>query len=227
MSARIICMCNQKGGCGKTTLSMALGAGASRRGYNTLIVDGDRQGSAVSWSTNARAEDPAFPAAVVNLSHAGSNLPRTVETLSSNYDLIVIDCPPAVDSPIAQAALKITHLALIPVKPSPVDLASLTPFLELAQQMAVFNEALQVRIVPNMVQLTQVHNAYIEQLAKLPAPCLNARVRLRTAHEQACALGASIHTVGDAKAAAEADKLLDEVLQIIGLPTHNPRPSAT
>lgn len=219
MTARIICVCNQKGGCGKTTLSMALGAGASQRGFNTLVVDGDRQGSAVSWSTNAGEGEPPFPAAVVNLSHAGRNLPKTVQTLASNYDLIVIDCPPAVDSPIAQASLKTTHLALIPVKPSPVDLASLTPFLELCDQIKVFNGSLEVRIVPNMVQHTQVHNAYIAQLSQLPAPCVSTRVRLRTAHEQACALGTSIHEVGDAKATAEVDALLDEVLKLVGLTT--------
>lgn len=222
MAARIVCVCNQKGGCGKTTITMMLAAGASRRGYHTLVVDGDQQGSAVAWSANAPDDNP-FPAVVVNLSAAGRRLPQEVKKLVDNFNLIFIDCPPSVESPIAQASLMITDLAIIPLIPSGVDVAAVTPFLELTQQASLINERLLARVVPNMVQRTQVSDAYLTQLTELPVPASTTRLMKRTAHEKAATFGTSVHNISDGnKATDEVEQLLDEVLQLLSLPPQRP-----
>ena len=48
MTPRVICIANQKGGVGKTTSAVNLSAGLARRGYRTLLVDLDIQGSATA-----------------------------------------------------------------------------------------------------------------------------------------------------------------------------------
>lgn len=45
MGATIYCICNQKGGCGKTVTSISLGIGLARAGKRVLLVDVDSQGS--------------------------------------------------------------------------------------------------------------------------------------------------------------------------------------
>jgi chromosome partitioning protein len=45
---KTIALLNEKGGIGKTTMSMLLASAAARRGYNVLFVDADPQGSATS-----------------------------------------------------------------------------------------------------------------------------------------------------------------------------------
>lgn len=218
LSARIVCVCNQKGGCGKTTITMSLAAGAHQRGYRTLVVDGDPQGSALTWAGNADDDEP-FPATVVNLSHAGRNLPREVKKMVGNYDIVIIDCPPSVDSPVAQASLLITDLALVPLLPSPADTAAVTPFLKLAMDAMLINEGLQGLVVPNMVQRTSVSAAYLRQFDSLPMPRSTTQLMNRTAHKQACAFGTSVYDLqGDGKAQAEVDALLDEVLQLLSMP---------
>lgn len=47
----IICLTNQKGGTGKTTVAVQLAAAAARRGDRTLLVDADPQGNATSALT--------------------------------------------------------------------------------------------------------------------------------------------------------------------------------
>lgn len=45
MGAKVYCVCNQKGGVGKTVTSVNLGIGLARLGGKVLLVDMDSQGS--------------------------------------------------------------------------------------------------------------------------------------------------------------------------------------
>ena len=124
MAARIITVCNQKGGSGKTTTCMTLAAGLAARGWDVLVVDADPQGTATRWGSSAPEETP-FPATVINLAAAKANLHRMVRDHVEKFDVVLLDCPPAVESPATQSALLISDLALVPVIPRPGELWAL------------------------------------------------------------------------------------------------------
>jgi chromosome partitioning protein len=190
---------------------MALAAAFAVRKKHVLVVDGDPQGSASCWSANASEEEP-FPATVVNLAHAGRSLPAELKKLVDNYDVVLIDCPPAVDSAVPQAALLVSDLALIPLIPSPVDVAAAAPFIRLIENAQSLNPALRALVVPNMVQKqTRIAVGYLEHLASLPVPAAKTTVGLRTSHRQACALGSSVFGLGDREGVKEITSLLKEV----------------
>ncbi len=63
MTAKVITVFNQKGGCGKTTITMSLAGALTFRGYSCLVVDMDPQGTASRWASAAPEERP-FPASV-------------------------------------------------------------------------------------------------------------------------------------------------------------------
>ena len=121
MTAKIIVVVNQKGGAGKTTVSMQLAGTLGRRGHKVLVIDADPQATATRWAASA-AEGQAFPASLSGLSAAGGKVHREAQKYVEDYAFIVIDCPPAADSAVPQSALMIADLALVPVIPSPLDL---------------------------------------------------------------------------------------------------------
>ena len=85
----IIALLNQKGGVGKTTLSVNLAAALALSGKRTLLVDADPQGSALDWQA-ARRGETLFP--VVGM--AKPTLHKDVPGLASGYEHVVIDGPP-------------------------------------------------------------------------------------------------------------------------------------
>ena len=82
MRAKIIAAVNQKGGSGKTTLSMQLAGALARRGHEVLIVDADPQGTATRWAASAEDEKP-FPATVAGLAAAAGKVHHEEEVRRS------------------------------------------------------------------------------------------------------------------------------------------------
>ena len=90
----VIAVCNQKGGVGKTTTAVNLGAALAERGLQVLLVDCDPQANATS----------------------GLGV-RPSELVSSIYDVIVLG------QPISELARKIDDVPGLPLVPSNVSLA--------------------------------------------------------------------------------------------------------
>ncbi|HEY3140568.1 MAG TPA: AAA family ATPase [Acidimicrobiales bacterium] len=127
---RIISIANQKGGVGKTTTAVNLGACLAELGYRTLVIDLDPQGNAsTGLGINIRdlqasmydvilnelpLEDCIEPTALRNLFVAPAaldlagaeielvpafsrelRLRRALDGVASDYEFILIDCPPS------------------------------------------------------------------------------------------------------------------------------------
>jgi chromosome partitioning protein len=146
--ARIIAMVNQKGGPGKTTIAMHLAGTLARRGFKVLVVDADPQGTATRWAASA-PDEAAFPASIAGLAGADVKLHREVKKFLTDYDFIVIDCPPSANSPVSQSALLIADLGLVPVIPSPPDLWAGVAIRKVIEATSSINEHLQARMLIN------------------------------------------------------------------------------
>jgi chromosome partitioning protein len=127
---RVMAIANQKGGVGKTTTAVNLGAALAELGYRVLVVDLDPQGNATTGlGVNARnldssiydvilhdvpIEDCIEPTSLRNLflipatiDLAGAEielvpvfsrelrLKRALETVTDDFDYVLIDCPPS------------------------------------------------------------------------------------------------------------------------------------
>jgi chromosome partitioning protein len=123
-----ISVVNQKGGCGKTTLATSLASVAHLAGLRTLLVDMDRQGSALDWSA-ARAEGSRLSGLVVVKADKALPLPRLRE-IARGYDVVVLDGPPRLGD-VTRSACVACDVAVIPVRPGPFDLWAASETIEL------------------------------------------------------------------------------------------------
>lgn len=221
MAAKIIAVANQKGGTGKTTIAMQLAGTLAIRGSRVLVVDADPQGTATRWAAAATDERP-FPANICGLSAAGGRVHREVRKYVDDYDFIVIDCPPAVESSVPTGALMIADLVLIPIIPSPPDLWAGIGIRDLVRHVSeTINEELEARLVANMCQPnTEVAREALDLLSEFGIPLAKSRLHLRTANRQAAVFGGTVHDLGNRAVSAivEIDDLTDEVLEIVNAP---------
>ncbi len=218
MSAKIITVFNQKGGAGKTTVSVHLAGTLGLRGAKILIVDMDEQNTATRWVGQADEEHP-FPAAIMNLAALDGSMHKEVKKQIDRYDFIVIDCPPAVHSQAPMSALLISDLGIIPVVPSPGDLWAAVMAKELANKTRGLNDTLHVRVLVNAVQRrTSLARDAIEILGEdEDIPLMRSMIGARSAFRECQAIGATVHRVPGAKEAiAEVEAMVDEALAIIG-----------
>lgn len=79
----IVALANQKGGVGKTTFVVHLGAFLSRQGLRVIVVDGDPQGNATSWILDGDVSD----AGLWRLLVVGEPLARVVRRVDSHWRL--------------------------------------------------------------------------------------------------------------------------------------------
>ena len=91
--ARVIALCNQKGGVGKTTTAINLGAALAQYGRKVLLVDFDPQGAAtVATGTKVGEDDPTIYEALMNRDLAIGDIIKTsavpgLDVAPANIDL--------------------------------------------------------------------------------------------------------------------------------------------
>ena len=117
---KTIAVFSQKGGSGKTTIALHLAVAAQQAGQRVAILDLDPQGSALAWHRSRGLITEPVVVAVPD-----AELGRALDgARGDGFDLVVIDAPPHA-APIAARIVAAADLVLVPVRPSPIDLAAL------------------------------------------------------------------------------------------------------
>lgn len=213
---KIITVANQKGGCGKTTVAMGLAGTYGFWGHKVLVVDADLQATASRWAASAPDEAP-FPAAVTGLAATGAKLHREIKKYIADYDYIIVDCPPAVESSAPQSALLISDLAIVPVVPSPADLWAARGIRQIIETAQDINESLQSMMVANMLPRTSLGKEAMQALEDFGIPLASTTLGQRTAFREAVLYGSAIQSLGSRakEATREIEGLAHEAIAMI------------
>lgn len=205
----IIGVLNQKGGVGKTTLSVNIAAALAYGGSRVLLIDADPQGSALDWSA-AREGEPLF--SVVGLPRASVH--KEIAQIGQGYDHIVIDGPPRVTD-LARSAIMASDLVLIPVQPSPYDIWAADEVVKLIQEASVYKENLKsVFVVNRKISNTAIGRDVGEALATYQIPVLASTVTQRVIYAEAAAQGKAVFEIdAEGPAKAEIAALVAELME--------------
>lgn len=203
----VFAIAGNKGGAGKTTLSVNL-ATAFHRDTPTVLIDADPQGSSLQWRAISDNDS------AVSVFQAEHDLQQQAHNLRKTFDHIFIDCPPSVHAPQTDATLRLCNAVLIPVQPSPMDLWA-TVHIERAIINALKrNPSLKSMIVINQAEArTTMSRLVREALRQIKLPVADTAITRRAIYRHSILYGRTVFEMGSLGriAVQEIQQLTEEI----------------
>lgn len=210
MGGRIITVAQQKGGSGKTTLTVNLAVELRRQGQTVAILDTDPQGSLGRWfmeRVDRHGEDDGLEFTTSSAWGASYE----AEKLKKRFDVVLIDTPPKIESDL-RPALRVADLIVVPVASSQVDLWATEGVLDLAQR-----EKRPVLVVLNRVRPnTRLGAEVAAGAADLGVDVAETQIAHRVAYAESLGHGSAVAEMGRGPARSEIAALAGEVMAMAG-----------
>lgn len=181
---------NTKGGVGKTTIAVHLAAMLALDA-SALLIDGDPQASAASWSA-WRREATYIPGPTTTVL-TGKAILHEGKALALGFTNTVVDAGGR-DSSGLRSALLLADRAIVPVGASSLDAAAITDLLEIVDLAKEYNPTLDVRVLLSRIDIrTKDTIEMVEYLTDQGLTVLNSRIYERVAYRRAIGDGAIVH----------------------------------
>ncbi len=211
----VISAIHQKGGVGKTTLSVCLAGELAKRGFDPLLVDADPTESAQAW---AKAGKLDFN--VVGYPVVPGQTDAWADSISKlDSKVCVIDCGPN-DYSLA-AACALTDVALLACGASGLDLDGTVRALRHIQEVrAQRRTPLNVLVVPTRVDGRTIEGRQLVEQLRALGEVVTRPLTSRVDYVRAFTAGLSVHAYApNSEADQEISALADQVLDSVAMRT--------
>jgi chromosome partitioning protein len=208
----IVSIINEKGGCGKTTISINLARCLTLRlqehfiNKKVLFVDSDLQGSARSWHQNNDGE------LLTMIALDRPTLAKDVLKFKDDYEWIIIDGVPQISS-MSIAAIKCADVVLIPVQPSYHDISASVNTVRFVKDFQEANDdkPKAAFVVSRKIVNTNVGKDIYKELLKYDLPIFSSGTCQRVAYVECIYEGKTVMEYSDILAKREICNLTDEL----------------
>lgn len=202
----------QKGGAGKTTLTVHIAVYAAMQGLTVAIIDIDPQASAYRWNESRPAEKQfsAIKADAVSLPGL------LAKAQAGGIDLAIIDTQPH-SSHEATVAAQAADFALLPCRPQRWDLEAMAPTIGL-MQLTKTPFAVALNAAPQGFKLAEEARSILQ--STFGVTVLPTIIHQQAALSHAVFDGRSVHEFDPkSRAATEIAAVYDELANVLGLRT--------
>ncbi|HED39925.1 MAG TPA: cobyrinic acid a,c-diamide synthase, partial [Chromatiales bacterium] len=138
-----------------------------------------------------------------------------IKRIREDYQYLVVDCPPTLETGVAQKAMSVSDKVLIPILPSPVDLWASVRLAEAIEQAKIYNDDLQPYMLVNQLEPRNAISRGMRQaLEEFDIPALESCLRRRAIYRNSALEGSSVYCMGKRgePASQEIDALIEEIL---------------
>lgn len=200
---RTVALVNPKGGTGKTTIAIHLAVAAHRDGRRAALVDADPQGSVLDWH---RRSAEGYDGPEVRSVDRGESVREGLS--GGGPGIAVVDSPARLDERTG-AVLTAADLALVPVRPSGLDLWGTAEFLDVLTDYV--DRGLSAAFVASQADVrTSLSDQLEGALSGLGMPLLDG-LTLRVAFARSLSEGRTVLDGGDRGAIEEVQALYNDV----------------
>jgi len=212
MSGQIICVAQQKGGAGKTTVVSNLAIAYLEDGKSVALFDTDPQGSLGKW-LDVREETLGENANLRFATATAYGISRAIRAVRGEVDVILIDTPPKADSDV-RWVLRESDLVLVPISAGQADVWATHDVLDLADRARK-----PAHIVMNRTRAgTRVGEDVAKAVSELEAKQLQSSLGNRVIYAEALGRGLGVmEEKRSGSASNEVRALAQEVSAILKL----------
>ena len=154
---KIIVFANQKGGVGKTTLSILFANYLDWKKKKVVLIDADNQHSASA----VRKDDETFmgdaaPYPIQELSMQAGDYVEKVMASAKQFDgTVIIDCPGSISDDGIGSVFASADIVVIPFEFEDISMKATTDFIKVLNNVKIkYGYKCELLIIPNKVQLS-------------------------------------------------------------------------